>query len=231
VSLFSNFEMILMKQIEAKAECAIAEKRESMKKKMKKLLREVDQKAKEREYKRDENGNIIIPMVVQDDSDFLSIFAETETPLISADIAEYLEEKTEDIPADEPLVLRIRSSCIDPVEQDAYRKGVKEYYFTKYMDNRSDLRRNALFAVVLAMTGLLILLFAYLIDAWVRSPYWTEVADTVAAVFIWESVHVAAFGSFELRKRRLRCLALMAMGIEFIPLNAETRAESGTVVH
>ena len=133
-----------------------------MKQKMKKLLREVDRKAKEREYKRDENGNIVIPLVVQDDSDFLSVFAETETPLISTDIAEYLEEKTEDIPADEPLVLRIRSSCIDPVEQEAYRKGVKEYYFTKYLANRSDLRRNTLFAVVLAATGLLILLFGAL---------------------------------------------------------------------
>ena len=192
-----------------------------MKQKMKKLLREVDRIAKEREYKRDENGNIVIPLVVQDDSDFLSVFAETETPLISTDIAEYLEEKTEDIPADEPLVLRIRSSCIDPVEQEAYRKGVKEYYFTKYLANRSDLRRNTLFAVVLAATGLLILLFAYLIDGWFGSPYWTEVADTVAAVFIWESVHVAAFGSFELRKQRLRCLALMAMEMEFIPLHGD----------
>lgn len=202
-----------------------------MKKRMKSLLHEVDQKAKEREYKRDENGNIIIPLVVQDDSDFLSVFAETETPLISTDIAEYLEEKTEDIPADEPLILRIRSNCIDTIEQNAYRKGVKEYYFTKYLANRSDLRRNTLFAVVLATTGLLILLFAYLIDGWFGSPYWTEVADTVAAVFIWESVHVAAFGSFELRKQRLRCLALMAMQMEFIPLCGETHSESNAVVY
>lgn len=75
------------------------------------------------------------------------------------------------------------------MEQETYRKGVREYYFRKYLANRSDLRRNTLFVAVLDTTGLLILLFAYLIDTWVGSSYWTEVADTVAAVFIWEPVH------------------------------------------
>lgn len=195
-----------------------------MKHKMKLLRQQADQKAVQREYKRDEQGRVIIPMVVQDDSDFLSVFAETETPLIGTDIAEYLEEKIEDIPANESLLLRVRSSCIDPVEQDAYRKGVEEYYFIKYLASKADLRRNTLFAVMLVAVGLSVLLLAYLIDAWVGIAYWTEVIDTVAGVFIWEAVHVSAFGSHDLRKQRARALSLMAMEIEFLPLRSRQEA-------
>lgn len=189
-----------------------------MKHKMKLLRQQADQKAVQREYKRDEQGRVIIPMVVQDDSDFLSVFAETETPLIGTDIAEYLEEKIEDIPENEPLLLRVRSNCIDPIEQNAYRKGVEEYYFIKYLASKEDLRRNTLFAVMLVLTGLSVLLFAYLIDAWFGIAYLTEVVDTVAGVFLWEAVHVSAFGSHDLRKQRTRALSLMAMEIEFLPL-------------
>ena len=64
-----------------------------MKQKLKDLIHQADRKPLRHQYKRDKQDRIIIPMVVQEDNDFLSVFAETETPLISTDIAEYLEEK------------------------------------------------------------------------------------------------------------------------------------------
>lgn len=190
-----------------------------MKQKLKKLLREINQKSKERAYKRDENGKIIIPFVVQDDSDFLSVFAESETPLIGTDVAEYLEEKTDELPLGEPILLRVRSSCIDPAEQEAYRTGIREYYMIRYLSCRKELRRNTFIAALLAATGMLALFVMHLIDLWTGSSFWSEVVDIIAWVFVWESVDVFAFRNHELRKERLRCLSLMAMELEFIPLH------------
>ena len=106
------------------------------------------------------------------------------------------------------------------MEQEAYRQGIKEYYFIKYLAGKADLRRNTIYAVSFAVVGLLILLLCYLIDARFGNPYWTEVADIASWVFVWEAVHLSVIGSVELRKQLRRSLALMAMEIEFIPLHA-----------
>ena len=60
------------------------------------ILREAERRALE--GRTDAEGRVIIPMTVRDDSDFLSPFSEGATPLISTDVAEYLEEKTEELP-------------------------------------------------------------------------------------------------------------------------------------
>lgn len=190
-----------------------------MRRRIRRLLRLTDQKAAKREYKRDEQGRRIIPMTVQDDADFLSVYAEGDTPLIAADIADYLEEKAGNLSPLEALVLRIRSSCIDPDEQNQYREGVKEYYLTRYISCRKELRRNNFLAAFLAITGMLTLIVMSLIDTWTGSAFWTEVVDIIAWVFIWESVDVFAFRNHELREERLRCLSFMDMEIEFLPLS------------
>ncbi len=46
---------------------------------------------------RDEQGRIIINMTVKDDSEFLSRFSERSTPVISSEVAEFLENSTQGI--------------------------------------------------------------------------------------------------------------------------------------
>ena len=186
-----------------------------MKRSEKDILREAEQRALER--RTDAEGRAIIPMTVRDDSDFLSPFSEGSMPLISADVAEYLEEKTEELPRGKELVLQIRSGCIDPAEQEAYRLGVKEFYLIRYLSVRRELRRNLLLALILAAAGMLALLLAHLIDAHLGAPYWMEMTDIVAWVFVWEAVDTLVFGSHEFRTQKRRCLAFMDMKIEFYP--------------
>ena len=199
-----------------------------MKRSEKDILREAERRTLD--GRTDAEGRAIIPMTVRDDSDFLSPFSEGATPLISADVAEYLEEKTEEIPRGKGLVLQIRSSCIDPAEQEAYRLGVKEFYLIRYLSVRRELRRNLLLALILAAAGMLLLLATHLIDTHLGLPYWMELTDIVAWVFVWEAVDTLVFGSYDLRTQKLRCLSFMDMKIEFLspaadtaPPNLETR--------
>ena len=192
------------------------------------ILREAEQRALDR--RADADGRTVIPMTVRDDSDFLSPFSEGAAPLISADVAEYLEEKTEDLPRRTELILQIRSSCIDPAEQEAYRLGVREFYLILYLSVRRELRRNLLLAFTLAAAGMLLLLATHLIDTHLGLPYWMELTDIVAWVFVWEAVDTLVFGSHDLRTQKLRCLSFMDMKIEFLspaadtaPPNLETR--------
>lgn len=189
-----------------------------MKKAMKAILTTIKSETAKREYKKDEYGRVIIPMVVNDDSDFLSVYSETEAPIISTDIAEYIETKTDDIPADEQLTLRIRSNCIDAQEQQAYRTGVKEYYMSRFIYAEKELKQNTILAVILLVTGLIALFLMNLVDATFGSYYWTEVVDIIAWVFIWESVDTFVFGTHEYKTLRSRCVAYMDMNIEFLPI-------------
>ena len=177
------------------------------------ILREAEQRTLDR--RTDADGRTVIPMTVRDDSDFLSPFSEGAAPLISADVAEYLEEKTEALPRRAELTLRIRSGCIDPAEQEAYRLGVREFYLIRYLSVRRELRRNFLLAFTLAVAGILLLLTAHLIDTHLGFPYWTELTDIVAWVFVWEAVDVLVFGNHALRTQKLQCLSFMDMKIEF----------------
>ena len=184
-----------------------------MKRSEKDILREAERRTLD--GRTDAEGRAIIPMTVRDDSDFLSPFSEGATPLISADVAEYLEEKTEEIPRGKGLVLQIRSSCIDPAEQEAYRLGVKEFYLIRYLSVRRELRRNLLLALILAAAGMLLLLATHLIDTHLGLPYWMELTDIVAWVFVWEAVDTLVFGSHDRRTQKYKRLSFVDMKIAF----------------
>jgi len=62
---------------------------------------------------RDENGRIIVNMNVGDDSTFLSMFSVTAEPVISSEVAEFVEFSTRLLPPDADITLRIHSNCID----------------------------------------------------------------------------------------------------------------------
>ena len=63
------------------------------------------------------------------------------------------------------------------------------------------------------MFALFLMLF---IDMHYGDPFWTEIVDIFAWVFVWESVDVFAFRCHDLRVERLRCLRFIDMKLEFI---------------
>jgi len=192
------------------------------------VRKDVEAKIKTREYRNDENDRVVIPITVQDDTDFLSVFGENENPLISTDVAEYLEEKTVGLPVNKQWNLQIFSNCIDPDEQEAYRKGIREYYLVQYIANKKELHRNTMVSVILLAVGMIALLFTLMIDTVYGNLFWAEIVDIVAWVFVWESVDVSVFRNHELRVKRIQCLKFMEMSMEFLPVKRkEVEPENG----
>ena len=87
----------------------------------KEIKREAKRQSSERKYKRDADGRVIINMTVKDDTDFLSVFSIGDTPVISSEVAEFLESSTHSVLPKEQLALRIHSNCIDDNEKEEYR--------------------------------------------------------------------------------------------------------------
>ncbi|MGN1399547.1 MAG: hypothetical protein ACI4WG_06095 [Erysipelotrichaceae bacterium] len=165
---------------------------------------------------RDEENRIIINMNVKDDSDFLSVFSQSDTPVISTEVAEFIENSTNSIPPKEQLTLRIHSSCIDDSEKILYQKGIKQYYSEKRIANGRELKRNNIIVALLMAAGIFVLAFALLLEYKIGSLVWGEFIDIVAWVFLWEAVDISAFGNRGLRLKNARYLSYLSMKIEYI---------------
>lgn len=169
---------------------------------------------KEQQY--DASGNAIINMTVEDDSGFLSAFSEGETPVISEEVANFIESRAEALRPRDGVTLHIHSNCIDDNEKQVYDHAIREYYTERYIGNARHLRRNAVVAITLAVFGILVLAFSLFLGSQGDSILWSEVIDIVAWVLLWEAVDISVFQSHILRLCRLRYLACINMKIEYV---------------
>ena len=162
--------------------------------------------------KRDSDGNIIIDMTVSNGDDFLSVYSTSHTPVISTDVAAFIENSGHSISVRESIALHIHSNCIDDGEKMEYASAMKEYYAEKYVASRKELRLNRIIALLLLIAGVLVLTFAFHIE----HHLWSEVIDIAAWVLLWEAVDIWAFKNRELVLLSKRYLAFMNMKVEYL---------------
>ncbi len=164
---------------------------------------------------RDEQNRVVINMTVKDDGNFLSVYSQSDMPVISSEVADFLETSVFAVPPTEELTLKIKSDCIDESEKIVYEKAIKEYYRGRNIHNERELKRNNLISFVLAVVGVLVLAFAVFVDS-LGANIWAEVVDIAAWVFLWEAVDMQFFKSRELKINRLRNQAFMSAKIEYV---------------
>lgn len=182
------------------------------------MFRKKSKKDFHAKHQRDEENRVVINMTVRDDSDFLSVFSQSDTPVISTEVAEFIENSAESILPKEELTLRIHSNCIDDHEKELYQKGIKEYYREKMVSNSRELKRNNFFAMILTVVGVFILVLALLLEGKTDNLVWPEVIDIAAWVFLWEAVDVSAFENRSLRLKNRRYRSFLSMKVEYIEI-------------
>ncbi len=187
-----------------------------MKKELKLAQKELETEAKKRKYTKDGKNHTVLNMTVKNDDDFLSVFSENNTPIISTEVAEFIENTASALPLKESLTLRIHSDCIDSEEQVIYRQAIKEYYVQKYISNERELKRNRLVMFLLAFAGILVLALALVYEYTGGGPIWTEVIDIVAWVFLWEAVDIGILGNRIAKLQKRRYLAFLLMDVEYV---------------
>ena len=167
----------------------------------------------------EKSGGRVVNMIVKDDSDFLSVFSESETPVISSEVAEFIENRTMTMPPKEQFTLKIHSDCIDDDEKVLYRGAIKEYYSEKYLANKRELKRNNIIVLLLTIAGILALSLRIILEYVTKSLIWVEVIDIAAWVFLWEAVDISVFGNRALRFKNKHYLSYMSMNVEYVELS------------
>ena len=144
-----------------------------------------------------------IDMTVNDDSDFLSPYAETGKPVISSEVAEFLENSANAFHPKEKITLSVHSDCIDDNEKIVYEKAIRNYFSLQLIDR--SMRRKTIIATWFSVVGILALAFMFLISRLGINDLWTECVDIFAWVFLWEAVDQFFIerSGLMLRKKRL----------------------------
>lgn len=187
-----------------------------MKKRLKTIKDAIESTKKEHQFQYDEDNRLIINMEIQNDDNFLDDFSRSDYPIISTQIAEYIEKVIIAIKPTEKFTLRIHSDCIDEDEKIIYTKAIKNFYIDKYIVDNRKLKNNRKLSLFLGIIGILILIFTIILEYKDNSILWVRVFDIIAWVFIWEAVDIMAFKCKELHFEQLRYLNLIDMKIEFI---------------
>lgn len=172
-------------------------------------------------------GDAVISMHIKDDTDFLSVFSENETPVISGEVAEFIETRAKKFFPNKELTLKISSECIDDVEKILYKEAIKEYYTEKHREAKRELRVYNRIALILSLLGVAVLALSIFWEYRTGSRLWSEVIDIVAWVLLWEAVDIKFFKTRELAVCGKRYLALRSMEILYVtPKNGEAKKDN-----
>lgn len=200
-----------------------------MNRKFRERKKEADRQMKARKYKRDDGGRIIIQMNVKDDANFLSEFSESATPVISTEVAEFIENETNAVPPNEDFTLQVYNDCIDDREEKVYSAAIKEYYMQKYIANEREIKRNRFAVLLLGIAGILVLAAELIFDYRVGNALWSSVIDIVAWVLLWEAVDIGVLEARVTAIKRKRFLAYLSMKTEYIPTKKPLKSVSDTL--
>lgn len=190
---------------------------------MKQLQAETNDKLKERKINRDSDGRIILNMDVINDDDFLSRFSLGEKPIISNDVADFLDSATSYYLPKEQYNLKINSNCIDENEKKIYPSAINEYYTRAYVDNERIIKRNFISSILLGIVGVILLAVMITLEIHNKSVIAIEIIDIAAWVFLWECFDIAFLENKVLKIKRMRYLAMQHMKVEFNPLSVDKK--------
>lgn len=156
-----------------------------------------------------------INMTVNDDSNFLSPYAETGKPVISSEVAEFLENSANAFHPKEKITLVIHSGCIDENEKIVYEKAIRNHFSLQLNDVDRSMRRKTIIATWFSVVGILALAFMFLIGRLGINDLWVECVDIFAWVFLWEAVDQFFIERSGLMLRRKRLDNFINMEIIF----------------
>ena len=152
---------------------------------------------------------------ITDDSDFLSPYSPSETPLVSSEVADFLENSARAFHPRAKVDLTITGRCIDESEKSVYGDAIRNYFSLKLAETERDIKRKGLVSLIFAIVGVVALVFMIIYESFVNNAVWTECVDIFAWVFLWEAVDQFFIERSGLLLKRKRFENFVNMSIKF----------------
>lgn len=157
-------------------------------------------------------------MYVGDDDNFLSVYS-LGKPVISQEIAEFIENSAKEFHPNDKLILNIYSNCIDEVEQKIYPEAIKNYFDLQVKDCNFELKRKTFIGAVFSLIGVTALAIMIILSNRDVKELWVECIDIFAWVFLWEAVDQLFIERGAIVRKRKRFVSFCNMEINFKKAN------------
>ncbi len=132
--------------------------------------------------------NETINMTINDNSNFLSPYSQKGKPVISSEVADFLENCANEFHPREKLTLNISGKMLTPDEEIIYKEAIRNYYKLKLKDLLRTIKRKNTFCLIWIIIGIVTLSVMIVFTNLELSKVIIECIDIFAWVFIWEAV-------------------------------------------
>lgn len=160
-----------------------------------------------------------INMCVNNDNDFLSTYSLDGNPVISSEVASFLENSAKQFHPKEELTLNIYSNCIDEKEKELYKKAIKNYFDLQIKSCDFDLKRKSIVGITFSLIGIIALAIMFIFSSLNIKQIWIECINIFAWVFVWEGVDQLFIERGILLFQRKRLISFLNMDINFFNKN------------
>lgn len=169
----------------------------------------------------------VIDMEVTSDEGFTSPYSAAGRPVISSEVADFLENAADAFHPREQLTLNVFGDCIDDGEKVRYDAAIRNYFDNKLGDVNRSIARKGVISIIFTLVGIFGLVAMFVLDRLGAGGIWVECVDIFAWVFLWEAVDQFFIERRGLLLERKRTIAFMQMEINFYPLSSERGARVG----
>lgn len=172
------------------------------------------------DFPKDENDRFILDMTIIDSSSFISPYC-GNSPVIGSEVAAYLDNAIQNIPAKYDVSLHIKCHSISEDEQRIYRNAINNYYHNIVQQAIRNLFRNSIVSLIMALFGIAVIAIMLILTARGLNEVWDIVLEVIGWVFIWEAVDKFCFERYKLKHELRRAYQLKNADIKFINLDID----------
>ena len=164
-----------------------------------------------------------VSMRVKNDDGFLSPYSNIGEEIISADVAEFLDNAVKFKYLKNGLKIIIESNSVERKTQEIYKNAIKNYYKNRVMDTERKMRENSLTALI--MTILAVVVFCIYIGLeYLKTGFIIlAITDIAAWVFAWEAVDLFFIERRALKDEKVRDTSIYNAEIEFSDLSEKKK--------
>ncbi len=163
----------------------------------------------------DEEGRKIVNISIADDSCFLSPYSTLDAPIISDEMADFLEHSVKHISPKSKIHFIIKSKTIDENEKKIYPLAIKNYYGSEFVEITRDLNHNKWLSIIMIIIGAFFFALDIFLGHFNSTDVLLNIIDVIAWVFVWEAVDLFVLQRSSLKLKRHRCYELIHSKLSF----------------
>lgn len=182
-----------------------------------KNLRKADKEIlQDKDYIEGSDDRAIISIKAEEDEQIFSPYNYDSNEKLNADLDEFIWDKARFVPIAKDIKIKLYTNT--KTDEQEVIEAIKNNYKKEYIETRNELKRNAIFSLIMLLLGLAFMSLLLLMHVYFYNVYLEIVVEIATWVFIWESVDSFFLQRAELKRKRITLLKLYTAEMEIIKL-------------